>query len=201
MKTAQREIAKDERIKRQKPPVGRRFTMAELALALILVAMGITAIMALFPVGMNANRNTIGRANANDAADQFLHFFAGEMHKDWTMIEAFPYLKPDAGESDVVWSNSILIEDSHVSVRFAAVNATDAFDPTIHQAGKFLLDQVTAANIQDFSGVIRAWKVLLSQDGQNMLVLLNAEVSWPAAVPYGQRKTSVHSMEIFKPAD
>lgn len=50
------------------------FNMIELALALGVVAIGIAGIMVLFPIGLNASRDSMAETYAAESADQILHY-------------------------------------------------------------------------------------------------------------------------------
>ncbi|MFA6717188.1 MAG: hypothetical protein WC082_00995 [Victivallales bacterium] len=51
------------------------FNMIEILLALTVVAVGMTSIMGLFPVGLNASRNAIAQNMSADVADQMITYF------------------------------------------------------------------------------------------------------------------------------
>jgi len=51
--------------------------MIEVALAMAVIAFGMTSILGLFPVGLNACRNAIAENSASDAAGQFSSYLKG----------------------------------------------------------------------------------------------------------------------------
>lgn len=139
------------------------FNLIEIVLALMVIAVGIVGVMGLFPVGLSTNRDAVGRSNAADGAEQFLHYMASRIRNDWDTTAAFPGEKPNGeGENDpeanVVWGTSGLLDDANVRFAFSATNEDDVFDPTVDTTGLFRVQQVTPQNIVDFSGILRTWK-------------------------------------------
>lgn len=65
------------------------FNLIEIALAIGVIGIGMTAIMALFPVGFSATRQAIAQNYATDAADQFLTYIVRYCN-DRTVIVAGP---------------------------------------------------------------------------------------------------------------
>ncbi|WP_176012350.1 hypothetical protein [Victivallis sp. Marseille-Q1083] len=59
----------------------RRFTIVEVALAIAVLVLGISAIMVLFPVGLNATSNAVGDNLAGDIADSFIPYLRGRLDK------------------------------------------------------------------------------------------------------------------------
>jgi hypothetical protein len=53
------------------------FNMIEVALAMAVIALGMTSILGLFPVGLNASRNAIAENYCADAVDQMISYFKG----------------------------------------------------------------------------------------------------------------------------
>ncbi len=67
----------------------RMFNLVEITLAIAVVGLGMTAIMALFPVGFTATKQAVAQNYATDAADQFLSYIARYCN-DRTVIVAGP---------------------------------------------------------------------------------------------------------------
>jgi type II secretory pathway pseudopilin PulG len=135
-----------------------QFTLIEILLALMVVAVGIVAVVTLMPIGLTKNKESIGTRSAADTADQFLHAMAAEANVNWDTIKCFPDALPALSEEDIVWSEETILPDSNAQIFFSAVNASDHFDPCAHQDGVFKAVQRTEANLEDFAGIIRAWK-------------------------------------------
>lgn len=137
------------------------FSMIEIVLALMVVAIGIIGIIGLFPVGMRSNQAAVGQSNASRGADQFLHHMASKIRVNKNVLAAFPDTKPIAndgnGSNEFPWGANLL-SDSHVSLQALATNAGDEFDPAENNSGIFRLRQITPGNLVDFTGIIRSWK-------------------------------------------
>ena len=124
-----------------KSPTRNSFSMIEVLLALVVIAVGIVGIMSLLPVGLDANRRAIADSNAADAAEQFLHFASAEAAADWQFLQAFPSEKPDfsghaledeptaktidpsMSDLDIIWSVGAMLSNSSAMIHFAAVNS------------------------------------------------------------------------------
>ncbi len=195
----------------------RRFSMIEMVLALGVVAIGMVSIMALFPVGMNASRDGMADAFAADACDQFLHqldFMIRHTTNGWTTYVTdggIPDARPTGPETVTVpiedWDETltaanetlgtILVQDRsnpggwYRLIRYGDRNGNNIYD-------------VGSSDILDFEADMVVWReqvtlplatpVTLDWD---VAVALNIEVSWPATLDYGLRKTSTFRYELF----
>jgi type II secretory pathway pseudopilin PulG len=197
------------------PTTKNPFSMIELVIALVIIVIGVVGIIGLIPPAMDASSDTVQRSNAADAADQFLHFMAGEVKEDWSVINAFPENQTvlvSSGtdgtiESKIIFSNQSLIAGSNIDISFAAINADDVFDPTksAHQTGVFKVKQITPANMLDFEGIITAYRVETTTNvggsATATSVTLVAEVQWPASAPPEKRQSSTYKLQVFRPSD
>jgi type II secretory pathway pseudopilin PulG len=138
----------------------KRFSLIEVVLALLVVAVGIVGIMALFPVGLSKNKESVHARSASDAADQFLHVMASNIGAEWSEVYSLPDALPSMSESNIQWSENSILPNSNTKIQFSSVNVTDNWNPNVHQDGVFKVSQITPSNIVDFTGVIRAWKEL-----------------------------------------
>jgi hypothetical protein len=137
------------------------FTLVEIALALMVAAVGIIGIIALFPVGLAKNKETIAVRSAADAGDQFLHVMTAKLREDWEYKNAFPDDLNSFDESTAIWSDQNILENSNIDLQFVAQNTTDSFNYLDHVTGVFRVKQITPGNYVDFDGVIRSWKQLI----------------------------------------
>ena len=60
-----------------------------------------------------------------------------------------------------------------------------------------------ADDILDFEGMLVVWKDPVVYDGTTSLpttiaIRVNAEISWPAQVPYARRQKAFYTTELFK---
>jgi hypothetical protein len=189
------------------------FSILEVALALIIIVVGLMGVLTLLPVGFNANQTAISQSNAADAAEQFLHFATAEASLDWSFLNAFPDQRPtfeshisamtvdSPSDSELTWSATSMLNGTHAHIFFNAVNSSDAFDPDVHNSGMFRVKQLTDNMVEDFDGIMRAWKEAATHDasGDAESILLHVEVSYPASMPYQERQKEQYATEIFRP--
>jgi len=65
------------------------FNMIEVALAMAIIAFGMTSILGLIPVGLNASRNAIAENYGADAAGQLIAYINSEASSSKTQFETF----------------------------------------------------------------------------------------------------------------
>lgn len=151
----------------------KKFTMVEIVLAIMVAAVGVIGVMALMPIGLSKNKDTVYQRTAADAADQFLHQTAAKIRSNWKVHNAFPEVKNEQlSEDEIYWSEEdYLIESKATRIQFSAINVTDEFDPEVHQHGIFRVTHVTLNNdksLDDFVGVIKAWKEITIDGDQRL---------------------------------
>lgn len=98
-----------------------RFNMVEIALALAVLTLGISGILALFPVGLNSGRMAIAENNLSDAASYTLGIYRAfimnqvlshaDESDDASASRTFADLrsalsKPDGDDTNINWSNA-----------------------------------------------------------------------------------------------
>ena len=105
---------------RRAAPSQNFFSMEEVVLALVLVVMGLIAAMQVLPVGLQANRDSVGRITASNAADFFLHFMSNEIQSDRMSSEVFPDHKPMVLDG-YDWTWEPLDVESNLIISFAAM--------------------------------------------------------------------------------
>ncbi len=173
------------------------FSLIEMVVGLVIVIVGIIAVLVIFPVGLNTQREAIGISFASDAAEQFLHFTANKIEADRDWLHAIPNQKPAGHHSDMVWSDASLIDNGGIRIRFASENAADCFDPGVHNTGIFYHQQMTE-NIVDYASILRVWKQIDDFANGAFEGQLHIEISWPAEKPYGARDKELFSLEISR---
>lgn len=207
----------------------RKFSLVEIVLALVVIAVGIIAIMGLFPAGMQANQSAVSQQVANDAGDQFLRYFASQAKRDWRVINALPIDRADGDESEILWQTSdasgIINEVPGVALSYNDEDNDGAFDylngpDDNDRSGLFRIVQRTDAlaggTVPDFTGVIRAWKSAatykaydretrawsgLKPVSPDAGITVNVEISWPENRPYANRDKAIYSMDVFRPSE
>lgn len=140
----------------------KKFTLIEVVLALLVAAVGIIGTMALMPLGMEKNKESVWNLAASDSADQFLHSCAAKLRADWNYTRIFPNTIPTMSDENIIWSEENFVDSNSVDIKFSTVNSSDHFDLEVNQDGMFKVTQVTAGQYQDFTGEIRAWKELIT---------------------------------------
>lgn len=178
---------------------GRFFNMVECALALAVVAIGVVSIVALFPVGLEATRDAIADNYAANSADDFLHFFKGQMQTTstgWSYYSSptvLPGTKPGSSEP-TSWntlSETPLVEN-------------DSGTPGVFRG------QIKNGATIDFSGIFRVWRSTTKYSyysgswqtadlDPSKAISLNVEVSWPSQAPYDKRRRALYYLEVFNP--
>jgi len=174
------------------------FNIVEIALALAIVGIGIAGIMSLFPVALNASRDSVGDNNAPDVAEQFLSYSEAMAYADTTSWDTagFVFNLPD----------------------YASIATSDDFTPSgaavagnIYQGttGKFKVMQKTG-DIVDFSAIVRIWKAQITNlnlEKDTSIIgtsipykfgaVIYVEISWPAEKPYSAREKRLYYLELF----
>ena len=187
-----------------------RFTIVEIVLTIGFLVVGITSIMALFPVGLSANCDSLGGGYAADSADQFLHWYATQAKTDWATYTGSDWL-PTAKSTALVDGCE---QDNWDTAESIGANLT--YQKHAVENGLFRLKSVQgigADEVIDFSGVYRFWQGSVDywyweestaswkqgSVGSDIAVAINLEASWPAELPYARRRKAVYRLEIFKP--
>ena len=186
------------------------FTMVEIVMAVGFLVIGIMSTMALFPVGLEANRDSAAESYAADSADQFLHWYAARAKNDWTTYTSAGWLP--TSKSTALTGD--LEDDDWEAPDVTGTNVT--WEKHASANGLFRLKFARgsgADEMVDFSGVYRFWQGTVDysywdpgtsswQPGSvnaSVAVAINLEASWPAELPYSSRRKAVYRLEIFKP--
>jgi hypothetical protein len=156
------------------------FNMIEIALALAIIAFGMTSILGLFPVGLNACRNAVAEGCAADSVTQFSSYLKGYAEANLANFNAmfgstgyYPALKPTAASTSVV--NNFLsaivtgkdtggstFNPDPVATGWSIFYPDVAHTPAIYFAvmgpGNYLSSSSVKFPSWDFSGMILVWK-------------------------------------------
>ncbi|WP_337747793.1 hypothetical protein [Victivallis vadensis] len=152
------------------------FNMIEIALAMAILAIGISSILVLFPVGINANKTAIANNNLADVAEYMMGYLRGRMAAAWantldanmnqannnsfrsTLPSSYPTDGDDAIPGDISSSWTALGNTAH---------GTRLYQLTANK-GVFLFQQVSqipdpaagssaTIDVPDFSAIIKVW--------------------------------------------
>ena len=73
-----------------------KFNMVEIALAIVVIAIGLSSILVLFPIGIKATRSAVEENVAPDIASVVVNFIRGEYLKNWNTARGqFPTLNEE----------------------------------------------------------------------------------------------------------
>ena len=203
------------------------FNLIEIALAVAIIAVGMSSIMVLFPVGTNAANAAAADNMIPDVADYVLSYLECRTQAEWRnasgVAQANGFIGnlagkledlsgDDEGADDSKWSN---ISDTNLSSRQLGGKTVFRFKQTydINADGENV-------EVSDFSAVIRVWaeKVpfrLRKTDGSEpeayhagdtgsastYAIALCAEISCPAEKPYAEREKYTFRREIYNHAE
>ncbi len=192
--------------------------MIEMVLALGVLAIGLTSVMALFPVGVNANRDSMAEGYAAGMGDEILHQVEYWMRLDedgWDEYVnsggssrlreyanrplAANFTPGSYGADETMFLHPNAVSNPTTAperglykvIRFVDQDADDIYDP--------------GSDVLDFEAIARVWREQVSIPTSSgtltppyaIAAALNIEVSWPAALPYSQRQKSTFRYELF----
>ena len=60
-----------------------QFNLVEIALAIAIIAIGMSSILVMFPVGINATKSSIAQNNMTDIAEYMQGLFQGLLYQQW----------------------------------------------------------------------------------------------------------------------
>ncbi len=185
-----------------------RFNLVEVTLCIGVVAIGISGVMSLFPVGFNATRNAIGETYSTFAAHEFITYIArncnnpaksyGSGARDFW--EEYIYPAPSAGMPETIPS-----EADENAAAFTAVPGSPIY--VSDNPGLFRIVQGSSGTT-DFHATVRVWRSRIENlyiYNQNVPEIsyqyaaqLRVEVSWPVEKPYAQREKRYYFKEVFR---
>ncbi len=195
------------------------FNMVEVALALAVIGIGITSIMVLFPVGINANKAAIADNNTADVAEYLLGYVQMRINDD--------FRKPLNMSSGLIGGLKDTDNRNEKNIDSDSFKSISGFDNLLLSSSGdvFRYEQKSFVNdeeVVDFSAEARLWAedvkieyrdwaqagapytrgTLAVSDNYERLVYL--ELSWPADVPYKKgsdylRERRLFVLDIFNP--
>jgi len=171
-----------------------KFSLMEIMIALGIILIGFIGVIALFPVGLQAQKKSSNESFATDATDQFLTFNSSKIKEDLAWADAFPMEKYTGDEMELTWSTTSLIDNPNLNILYPVNdpdNPGEVFDPALHQKGLFKLQQVSQGNI-DFQCIIHSWQTAGS-------IILHVVCSYPANLPPAARESISSSLRIVTP--
>lgn len=176
------------------------FNLIEIALAIAIIAVGMSSVLVLFPAGLNAVNSAAADNSAPDAVQYLAGYLESRIRHEWNTsdprtsntVDNLPTSKPDADEA---WNNSP-IQDTPIY--------------TSSTGGLFKYEQTHTVNgesVVDFSAAARVWKTEnnhIAVPGQTDPVQMNTgsvtifiEVSYPLEKPYEERDTQIYRLDLY----
>ncbi len=189
----------------------RSFTLVEVLLALGVVVIGICSIMVLFPVGASAIRDASMETYAANSVEELLSCIKYDMvdNGKWdeykTGVTELDDTKTDPKER---FSGDVEFDDYEESSAWSRLSFNSKGG--VYRRGTDYVYQLVcnrggdglASDKVDFRAVARLARQVVEISGtpvsENVAMLVNVEVSWPAEIPYDARQKAYYSMEIFR---
>lgn len=182
------------------------FNMIEVTLAIGILAVGATAVMALFPLGFNKNKESMGQNYISEEASSLLAYIASvAINPDpngdgsetgWELLftgssPAIPIEKTisdDNPDTTGDWGNSITGNIYYVP----------EYNPNSGHSIKGVYGlKVTNNNVESFTGKASIWRGSVGSISNNISIGVFMEISWPVNRPYNTRKKNYYYVELF----
>lgn len=192
------------------------FNLIELMLALGVIVVGLVSVMALFPIGANANRDAMTENYSAMAAEQMLNSLAHYLRipppppppvqpSEWEPKRSrIAVLSTDASTAvGEIEAQQVYFADNTLSP-FFAVGASSIYmeDTTDYQSG-FRIESIGNNGNKDFEAMMALWQEQIDINGSlvpyTFGTVLNIEISWPAQLPYNRRQKARYRLEVFNP--
>jgi len=201
----------------------KTFTMIEILLALGVTAIGICSIMVLFPIGATANHDAAMESYGSNAADQVLRELKRVAVADWGYLASIkekseaPSQSDDSGMKFSFDPMAASPKENWATTPFGSSNII----PSTTYPGAFLVishrygeggerkwHKESSSDVEllpediDAAAILYLTKSQIELNGHkvnyNFGMTLQAEVSWPASMPYAARKKAHYVIDIFK---
>jgi hypothetical protein len=187
----------------------KHFNLVEITLCIGIVAVAITGVMALFPIGFNATRSAIGETYSAYAANQFLAYLARNCNNPTKSYESgtrdfweeYVYPAPSSAIPETIPSES---DENNATF---TLQSGDTMIYSSDNPGLYRIKQGTS-NITDFHATVRIWRSKItnmyifnqnvSEIDYSYAVRFNVEVSWPVEKTYDKREKRYYCVEVFR---
>ncbi len=141
----------------------RHFNLVEIVLAMAVLSIGISSVLVLFPVGVNANRDAVANNNMADLSEYILATIQGGVEAGWT----------NSGYSDKgIKIASSYPESKELESDFKITGSSSRMIASSSNSGVFLFRQLTLMeaesekdsdteqyeSVSDFSAVVKVWE-------------------------------------------
>ena len=171
------------------------FNLIEISIALGVIAIGVVAVVGVFPMAAAKTRDAMTETYAANAATDLLGYieFQGGQSWDWSFL---PASRPAAGTTRngtaIAGTNGTIYKNKTSEVgAYHILSYTDA-------NGDGQYDKATDGE-PDFEAEMLVWQSTVSSSiPASVAVRLNVEVSWPAAADFANRQKAFYTTELFK---
>ena len=168
-----------------------RFNMVEIVLAIGVVAIGVTGVMALLPPALNANRDVAVDAFVDEAASKMQAIFKLKYVPEWSSaITALETNPPDSTTypADNDFKTTEVVSGWKI---YEKNTGNDAY--------KFLSsDGITSVHARVWKGKIDDLNGISSQPSITDAARIFVEFSWPTTAT-SNRQTRLIAFDVFKP--
>lgn len=200
------------------------FNMVEVALALAIIAIGISSILVLFPVGANANKAAIANNNLADIAEYMMSYIRAGVTSEWRNITssnennsaAYFFTNSIGDQPDSKGDEGVVLETIMIDPNKVIEDNPNLYRLDSNSNQSFLFAQVSGDSI-DFAAVVKIWKEEIEMDVpyikngkafeyvklpsgtdiDKFARVLCVEISWPAQAPLKNRERRVFRQEFF----
>jgi hypothetical protein len=198
--------------------------MIEVALAMAIIAFGMTSILGLFPVGMNASRNAIAENSSIDAVEQFAGYMKSRAEINASGFDSIfsnstGVLPAIAGLPDnaaIDSATTVFLRDfriDRITNQIIGFSLYRSSNPAIY----FVVQGPEGSANCDFMGMLKIWRspVAMNFRIDSSTVAnpvrtnndpnygwgggLNIEISWPLQMPYAERQKRYYYIEVIRP--
>ena len=203
--------------------------MVEIALAMAIIGIGISSVLVLFPVGINAGKSSVADNNIADVSEYMLGYLRAGMMSEWL-----------SGSGTTFFSSKIpSSKPDDSSVNYNEIGDKNWIDSNVNGVFKFEQASGTGTDrIVDFSACVKVWQEadanvtfyaltdisslkkdypkgvsramytkVKSSDYEaaknpmsKYLKIFWVEISWPIEAPAEKRESRTYRMEIFNEA-
>ena len=180
-----------------KKTIIKYFNLVEIAVAIGILAVGVTGIMSLFPLGLQETRDSIGENYTSETAESFLAYIASEAYSNWDdVLNSIPTAKPSSSLTNTTgWGEPLTGEGGNI------------YYPDVGDGIYGIKVTSGEGSISDFSEEALLWKSKvknlavageeISEFDLSKAVTLHLEISWPVEKPYAKRLKSTYYFELF----
>ena len=181
------------------------FNLIEIALAIAIIAVGMSSVLVLFPAGLNAVNSAAADSSAPDAVQYLAGYVESRIRHEWNSSGAsrtsntvtnLPTAKPGAAES---WNASPI---PNTPIYTSSTNGLFKYEQT---------HMVNSQPVVDFAAAARVWKtdnnhisvpgqlspVDISYPPSTVMVTIFIEVSYPLEKPYDERDKQIYRLDLY----